>query len=98
MTGCIEDNSAETALILITNYIRTNKDKFKDSSFLEKIKHTNLRTTMINYNFSLNYKINRNILFNILKNNYDLFVSYEPEKYQAVKISYMYNKSNKYKD
>ena len=98
MTGCIGDNSAENALKIIIKYIIKNINKFEHPDNLHKITFTNLRTTMINYNFSLNFKINLIKLFNILKNNHDLFVSFEPEKYQAVKISYMFNKANKYKD
>ena len=53
---------------------------------------------MVNYNFKLNFSINRDNLYKLLKDNHDLFVSYEPEKYQAVKISYMFNKTNIYDD
>tara|TARA_B100000780_G_scaffold279105_1_gene255612 strand:- start:3381 stop:4388 length:1008 start_codon:yes stop_codon:yes gene_type:complete len=98
MTGCIGSNSAENALNKIIKYIDTNIDKFDRPDELHDIKFMNLRTTMVNYNFGLNFKINRIKLFNILKNNHDLFVSFEPEKYQAVKISYMFNKSNKNND
>ena len=98
MTGCISDDSAENALKIIIKYIIKNIGKFEHPDNLHKITFTNLRTTMINYNFGLNFKINRIKLFNILKNNHDLFVSFEPEKYQAVKISYMFNKANKYND
>ena len=98
MTGCIEDDSAKNALKKIIKYLKKNNDKFKFPEYIKNIKSANLRTTMINYNFKLNFSINRDKLYTILKNNHDLFVSYEPEKYQAVKISYMYNKTNIYND
>ena len=98
MTGCIEDKSAENALKKIIKYLKFNYKKFSDPKFIKKINFSNLRTTMVNYNFKLNFSINRDKLYKLLKDNHDLFVSYEPEKYQAVKISYMFNKTNIYDD
>ena len=98
MTGCIEDNSAKNALKKIIKYLKKNNEKFKFPEDIKSINYANLRTTMINYNFKLNFSINRDKLYDILKNKHDLFVSYEPEKYQAVKISFMYNKTNIYND
>jgi len=98
MTGCIEDISAENAIKKIIKYLKKNNKKFKNPEYIKNINFSNLRTTMVNYNFKLNFSINRDKLYFILKNNHDLFVSYEPEKYQAVKISYMYNKTNIYND
>ena len=98
MTGCKIEGSAQHVLEIMVKYIYRNINKFKNIKNLKKLKINNLRTTMINYNFKLNFNINRDKLYNLLKNNHDIFVSYEPEKYQAVKISFMYNDNNKYND
>ena len=97
MTGCKIDGSAQHVLEIMVKYIYKNINKFANKN-LKKLKINDLRTTMINYNFKLNFNINRDKLYNLLKNNHDIFVSYEPEKYQAVKISFMYNDNNKYND
>tara|TARA_B110000977_G_scaffold178527_1_gene236266 strand:- start:292 stop:1296 length:1005 start_codon:yes stop_codon:yes gene_type:complete len=98
MTGCIEDDSATNALKTMIKYLKHHSAKFENPDKIDTINYKDLRTTMINNNFCLNFNVNRNKLYTLLKDNYDLFISYEPEKYQAVKVSYMFNKSNKYTD
>lgn len=98
MTGCIEDDSARNALDTMITYLKYHANKFDNPDKIKTIGYKDLRTTMINNNFCLNFNINRNKLYTLLKDNYELFISYEPEKYQAVKVSYMFNKSNKYND
>ena len=98
MTGCIQNDSASIALQTMINYLKYHINKFDNPEKIKTISYKDLRTTMINNNFYLNFNVNRNKLYTLLKDNYELFISYEPEKYQAVKVSYMYNKSNKYTD
>jgi TATA-box binding protein (TBP) (component of TFIID and TFIIIB) len=92
MTGCIDELSDKNALKIIINYINKNRLILLETE--EDIRYEDLRVSMLNCNFSFNFMINREKLFEILTENYKFFVSYEPEKYQGIKINYMYNKNN----
>ena len=70
--------------ILFVNHTEQIKKDFKIYKF---------ETTMVNSNYSIGFKIDRNRLFNHLCKKYNfLFVSYDPAVYAAVKIGYYYNK------
>jgi len=65
---------------------------------MDSMKIHDMKITLINCGFSLNYKLDRLMLFKVLREDYKLFVSYNPLKYAGVKISYMLNSKNKNKD
>jgi len=92
MTGCIDELSDKNALSIIIDYINRNKLLLLEGE--EDISYEDLRVSMLNCNFSFNFMINRERLFEILTENYKFFVSFEPEKYQGIKINFMYNKMN----
>ena len=54
----------------------------------------NIKNVLINSNFSCNYYINRNILYNILKNKYLIDVIYDPCSYPGIQCKYYHNKDN----
>ena len=58
----------------------------------------NIDTVLINSNFSCNYVINRNILFDILKEKYNLTSLYDPCSYPGIQSKFYYNKNKKVQD
>tara|TARA_B100001059_G_scaffold15681_1_gene12832 strand:+ start:4197 stop:5261 length:1065 start_codon:yes stop_codon:yes gene_type:complete len=60
------------------------------------VKHmvNNLETVLINSNFSCNYYINRNILYNILKFEYGIHSLFDSCSYPGIQCKYFYNIDN----
>ena len=58
----------------------------------------NIETVLINSNFSCNYIINRNKLFDIIKFNYNITALYDPCSYPGIQCKYYYNINNKKND
>jgi len=56
-------------------------------SYAEK----NISTVLINSNFTANYYIDRNALYNLLKYKYKLNTSYDPCSYPGVRSKFYYN-------
>lgn len=54
-----------------------------------------IETVLINSNFSCNYIIDRNKLFDILKFKYKLHALYDPCSYPGIQCKFYYNKYNK---
>ncbi len=54
--------------------------------------------TMINTNYYIGFSINLTNLESILSDKYDLYCSYDPDIYAGVKISYMWNAENEFKN
>ena len=53
-----------------------------------------IETVLINSNFSCDYYIDRNILYNILKYNYKIAAIYDPCSYPGIQCKFYYNKNN----
>lgn len=102
MTGCEKkDDGIIGVNYIINNIMKKHANIFYNENDITDIKMYNYSITMINSNFSLGtvkIDINRNILYNIILNNYNLYVNFTPEKYAGIKISYMYNNNNKKRD
>lgn len=64
----------------------------------EKLMTTNYIITLINCNYSLNFRVDRYKLYNILIQKYGVFVTFDPVGYPGVKIGYMWNSINKKKN
>ena len=96
MTGCKTPDSGLVALRLLVNEIKKYKEISKED--ITKLDVDDYQITMINANYNIGYKIDANEIFSIIKNKYNLYVSYEPDRYQGVKISYLWNILNKLKD
>jgi len=58
----------------------------------------NIETVLINSNFSCNYIIDRNKLFDILKFNYNITALYDPCSYPGIQCKFYYNDNNKKND
>ena len=65
------------------------------STQISPVKVGDYRVTMINSNFCLGFGIEPYKLYNILAKEMGVYVSYDPDKYDAVKISFMYNENKK---
>ena len=96
MTGCKTPDSGLVAIRLLVNEIKKYKEVSEED--ISKLDVDDYQITMINANYSVGYKLDANELFSIIKNEYNLYVSYEPDRYQGVKISYLWNILNKRKD
>ena len=96
MTGCKTPDSGLVAIRLLVNEIKKYSEV--SESDITELDVDDYQITMINANYSIGYKIDANKLFSIVKNDYNLYVSYEPDRYQGVKISYIWNILNKSKD
>lgn len=57
-----------------------------------RIKIQPIRIVLINSDFNINFKIKRNILHSILKDNYNIVSRYEPGIYPGVNNKYYWNK------
>lgn len=58
--------------------------------------YDNIKTVLINSNFKCNYYIDRDVLANILKYDYNLHVVYDPCSYPGIQCKFYYN--TEYKD
>jgi len=96
MTGCKTPDSGLVAIRLLVDEIKKYPELSKDDISLLDV--DDYQITMINANYSIGYKLDADKLFSILKNKYNLYVSYEPDRYQGVKISYMWNIVDKHKN
>lgn len=59
-----------------------------------RIKILPLETVLINSDFNINFKIKRNILHSILRDNYHIVSRYEPGIYPGVNNKYYWNEKN----
>ena len=58
----------------------------------------NIETVLINSNFTCNYVINRNKLFDILKFKYNLHALFDPCSYPGIQCKFYYNKNKDTQD
>ena len=98
MTGCKDDNDGLNAVKLLVNNIKKYDAIFENKEDKNKLKILDYRITLINSNYSINFNIIRQNLYELLQNKYKLFVSYEATRYPGVKISYMWNQNKKYQN
>ena len=96
MTGCKNIKSGKMALNILLKEIREYPEIILAET--KKINYIDFTTTMINSDYKLGFKIDADILFDLLLNKYNLYVTYVPEKYQGVKISFLWNKNSNNKD
>tara|TARA_B100001094_G_C18187294_1_gene804672 strand:- start:3069 stop:4034 length:966 start_codon:yes stop_codon:yes gene_type:complete len=87
----IEDGIQTIKILLkcITNECIGDDDN-KNIYDIEEIKK-NFSITLINSDFDIGFKIDRKKLFDILLNEYELFVTYDPCHYQGVNLKYFIN-------
>ena len=58
----------------------------------------NTDNVLINSNFTCNFYINRNKLFNLLRNKYNMHSLYDPCSYPGIQCKFYYNENNKKND
>merc|ERR1711991_1136912 len=58
----------------------------------------NIETVLINSNFSCNYIINRNKLFDLFKFKYNIHALYDPCSYPGIQCKFYYNKNKQIQD
>lgn len=93
MTGCKDDEDGEKAVKIFIEEMN-NYDNIYNDHKDELLEYSNYRITMINGDYSIGYGIIREDLFDILKTDYKLFVTYEAIRYPGVKVSFMWNINN----
>ena len=92
-TGKLEIPGLQNELILykIINYII----KVLEDILNIKISYgNNIENVLVNSNFSCNFFINRENLFDILRNKYNVNASYDPCSYPGIQCSYYYDNLN----
>ena len=102
-TGCKFDEDGKIAVKYLIDEMKKFKDViiFDEKNLNKEINIENYEIVMINSNFSIGFFIDNHKLYNILlenRNKYNLFVDYDPESYQGVKIYFMWNKNQTEKD
>lgn len=88
MVGCKIKEDGLAVCKILEQYILKETELFTTKDF----KVNDFETTMVNSNYSIGFKVDRDRLFHHLSKNYkELFVSYDPVVYAAVKIGYYFN-------
>ena len=96
--GHNEENDGMNAVNNIITAIKNDSQIYIDRNNREELKIINYNITMINSDYKIGFKVDRDKLFKLLLNVQKAYVTYDPSIYQGVKISYMWNKGNKSKD
>jgi len=92
MVGCINHDDGIKAMDdIIETILKKHPEVFYNENHIEDIKMYNYATTMINSGFRMKFRINRDELYDIILNEYNMYVNFTNEKYAGVKISFMFN-------
>lgn len=98
MTGC---KNEDDGIMVIKNFINEMKkypEIFDDKEHCENLDVLEYKITLINTDYKIGFKIDRTKLYKLLVENYKLYAVYDSSSYQGVKIGYMWNENNPYKD
>lgn len=98
MTGGKNKNDGLCAVIALLYEIKKYPVLFKSENDRMKINYNDYRITLINTDYSIEFKIDRMKLYDILINKYKMFVIYSPDIYSGVKIYFFWNCNNKISD
>ncbi len=94
LTGCKEINDGYKACCVLLDELKKEKDIFMNESIenIEKLEICGFESTMINSNFSLNFKLDLDTFYNCIeKENKNILKMYDSEKYRGLKIGYFWN-------
>lgn len=98
MTGVPNEEYGRKCIESIIEYIKTIPDNIETGKKIVVDKSTltvtDYRTVLINSDYFCGIEIQREHLFQILTEKYNLSVSYESENYPGVKLEYFWNKPN----
>ena len=95
MTGCFNEFDGYNAMKILLKELYNHPECFYEKDDKDNIEIYNYDISMINSDYSLEFRIDRLELYNILITETELLVTYEPERYPGVKISYFHNNNNK---
>ncbi len=82
----------ERLIFEIEKLIDTNEIDVHSIEELENFKYSDFQIVLINSDFNINFKIKRNILFSILKDEYNIHSRFEPGIYPGVNNKFYWNK------
>jgi TATA-box binding protein (TBP) (component of TFIID and TFIIIB) len=93
ITGIIDVEQGKSAVRFLCDEIRAvyEKDPTITNDDISKLGLANWNIVMINSDFSCNFKIRREKLYEILDTKYNLVVNYESDNYPGVKTSFYWN-------
>tara|TARA_Y100000385_G_scaffold290251_1_gene362649 strand:- start:5497 stop:6813 length:1317 start_codon:yes stop_codon:yes gene_type:complete len=95
MTGVPNEDIGHYCVNIVIDYLKNIENTTKKSiSDIKNIGIFNYNTVLINSDFFCGMELQRENLYTILLEKYDLNVSYEPENYPGVKLEYFWNKNN----
>jgi len=94
MTGCKDENDGPYVVNKLIEEFIDHKEVFNYDDDQKDIKMEDFSITMINSDYFVGFRIDLIKLENILSNKYNLFFSYDPKIYAAVKISFLWNEKN----
>jgi TATA-box binding protein (TBP) (component of TFIID and TFIIIB) len=89
ITGCPTIQSGKKVIQIIHEYLE--KHSADVVKYPENLELSKFETVMINTDYVLGFPINRDSLYHILTNNYDISAHYDADGYPGVKIWYMWN-------
>jgi len=87
--GMRDDNTLAVALKLLVDIFNKNIDSKKDFNYLEN----KCDTVLINSNFRCGFYLNREVLYDILKNKYRINCSYDSCSYPGIQCEFYYDPS-----
>lgn len=97
MTGVPNEEKGAKACNIIIDLIKTIPDDVQTGKKIvfdkKRLEIKNYRTVLINSDYYCGMEIQREHLFQILLEEYDMSVSYESENYPGVKLEYFWNKN-----
>ena len=80
---------------LMTSYFDKKKHYLLPVDISNNMKIRDFKVTLINSNFSANFNIKRDVIFQILRDKYHINnIKYEPIGYPGVNVKYMYNEDH----
>jgi TATA-box binding protein (TBP) (component of TFIID and TFIIIB) len=92
MVGCKIKEDGSAVVKILEQFILKQSFLFKSNEEKSKFRIAGFETTMVNSNYSIGFKIDRDRMFTFLQKKYDtLFSAYDPAVYAAVKIGFYYN-------
>lgn len=80
----------EIEKLIKTDELECHCIEFKDD--IKNFKYNEFQTVLINSDFNINFEIRRNILYSILKDNYEIISNFEPGIYPGVNNKFFWNK------
>ncbi len=94
LTGSKEESDGYKACCVLLEELKKENDVFigESKENVEKLIIRDFDTTMINSNYSLNFKLDLDTLYNCLeKENQNISKTYDSEKYRGLKIGFYWN-------